>query len=62
MARGERPKSGNAEIRRRLQVVMPQLILSQVATMDRLAAAFLKGELQQSDFNGLRLALPEAAK
>jgi hemerythrin-like metal-binding protein len=62
MARGEHPKSGNAEIRRRLQVVMPQLVLSHVATMDRMAAAFLKGELQQSDFDGLRLALPEPPK
>jgi hemerythrin-like metal-binding protein len=59
MARGEHPKSGYTELRRRLQVIMPQLVLSHVATMDRMAAAFLKGELQQSDFDGLRLALPE---
>ena len=62
MARGEQPKSGNPELRRRLQVVMPQLVLSHVATMDRMAAAFLKGELHQADFDGLRLALPESAK
>ena len=62
MARGEDPKSGAAEMRRQLAVVMPQLILSHVATMDRMAVAFLKGELHQADFDGLRLALPEPAR
>jgi hemerythrin-like metal-binding protein len=60
MAHGERPMSG-AELRRRIQFVLPQ-VLSHVTTMDRMAAAFLKGELGQADFDVLRLPLPESAE
>ncbi len=56
--RREDPPGASAELRRRLQVVIPQLILSHVATMDRMAAAFLNGEIGQSDFDQLRLPLP----
>jgi hypothetical protein len=34
---------------------MPQLILSHVTTMDRMAAAFLNAEPEQADFDVLRL-------
>ena len=49
---------GAAETRRRLGVLIPQLVLSHVATMDRMAAAFIKGEIGAADFDGLRLPLP----
>ena len=62
MAHGEPPKSAGGELRRRMQFVMPQLVLSHVTTMDRMAAAFLKGELGQADFDVLRLPLPGLAE
>ena len=46
MAHGEPPKAASGELRRRMLFVMPQLVLSHVTTMDRMAAAFLKGELE----------------
>jgi hemerythrin-like metal-binding protein len=61
MAHGVPPKSAGAELRRRMLFVMPQLVLSHVTTMDRMAAAFLKGELGQADFDVLRLPLPGLA-
>jgi hypothetical protein len=42
--------------------VMPQLVLSHVTTMDRMAAAFLKGELEQADLDVLRLPVPGLAE
>src|SRR6266404_229115 len=54
MAHGEPPKSADGELRRRMLFVMPQLVLSHVTTMDRMAAAFLKGEPGQTDFDVLR--------
>jgi hemerythrin-like metal-binding protein len=62
MAHGEPPKAAGGELRRRLLFVMPQLVLSHVTTMDRMAAAFLKGELGQADFDVLRLPLPGLAE
>ena len=62
MAHGEPPKSADGELRRRMLFVMPQLVLSHVTTMDRMAAAFLKGELGQADFDVLRLPLPGLAE
>jgi len=58
MSHGERPKSAGEEMRRRMLFILPQLVLSHVTTMDRMAAAFLKGELGQADFDVLRLPLP----
>ena len=58
----EPPKSAGGELRRRMLFVMPQLVLSHVTTMDRMAAAFLKGELGQADFDVLRLPLPGLAE
>ena len=62
MAHGEPPKAAGGELRRRMLFVMPQLVLSHVTTMDRMAAAFLKGELGQADFDVLRLPLPGLAE
>ncbi|WP_424602866.1 bacteriohemerythrin [Bradyrhizobium sp.] len=62
MAHGERPKFAGGELRRRMQFILPQLVLSHVTTMDRMAAAFLKGELGQADFDVLRLPLPGLAE
>jgi hemerythrin len=62
MAHGEPPKSAGGELRRRMLLDMPQLFLSHVTTMDRMAAAFLKGELGQADFDVLRLPLPGLAE
>ena len=62
MSHGEPPKSAGGELRRRMLFVMPQLVLSHVTTMDRMAAAFLRGELGQADFNVLRLPLPGLAE
>ena len=62
MADGEPPKAAGGELRRRMLFVMPQLVLSHVTTMDRMAAAFLKGELGQADFDVLRLPLPGLAE
>ncbi len=62
MARGERPKFAGGELRQRMQFILPQLVLSHVTTMDRMAAAYLKGELGQADFDVLRLPLPGLAK
>ena len=59
MARGKRSKSAGGELRRHMQFILPQLVLSHVTTMDRMAAAFLKGELGQADFDVLRLPLPD---
>ncbi len=61
LAAGGAPKTGAAGLRRLLQVLMPQLVSSHVATMDRMAAAFLNGELGQADFDNLRLPLPVSA-
>ena len=58
MARGERSKSAGGDLRPRMQFILPQLVLSHVTTMDRMAAAF-KGELRQADFDVLRLPLPD---
>ena len=62
MAHGEPPKSADGELRRRMLFVVPPLVLSHVTTMDRMAAAFLKGELGQADFDVLRLPLPGLAE
>ncbi|MGO8911671.1 MAG: bacteriohemerythrin [Bradyrhizobium sp.] len=59
MAHGEGPKSAGGDLRRRMQFILPQLVLSHVTTMDRMAAAFLKGELGQADFDVLRLPLSD---
>lgn len=44
---------------RLLEVVIPQLVRSHIATMDGMAASFLKGEISARDFEGLRLPTPE---
>jgi len=62
MVHDERPRSAGRELRRRMQVVMPILMLSHITTMDRMVAAFLNGEPGQADFNVLRLPLPELAE
>jgi hemerythrin len=62
MDHGAHPKSAGGERRRRMQVTMPQLVLSHVTTMDRLVAAFLKGELKHADFDVLRLPLSGLAE
>ena len=62
MAHGEPPKSAGGELRRRMLFVIPQMVLSHVTTMDRMAAAFLKGELEPADFDVLRLPLPGLAE
>jgi hemerythrin len=61
LASGGTPKAGAIDLRRLLQVIMPQLVSSHVATMDRMAAAYLNGELGQADFDNLRLPLPVSA-
>lgn len=50
-----------AILRRHLSVILPQLILSHVATMDRMIVAFLNGALDQANFDALRLPLPGPA-
>jgi hemerythrin-like metal-binding protein len=50
------------ELRRQLESILPQLVRSHIATMDGMAAAFLKGEMPPSAFDILRLPLPEAAR
>ena len=45
-----------------MQFIMPQLVLSHVTTMDRMAAAFLNAELGQADFDVSRLPLPGLAE
>jgi hemerythrin-like metal-binding protein len=62
MAHGEPPKSAGAELRQRMLFVMSQLVLSHVTTTDRMAAAFLKGKLKQTDFDVSRLPLPGLAE
>jgi len=52
--------SGEA-LRRQLETIIPQLILSHIATMDRMAAQFISGELTRADFDALRLPVPERA-
>lgn len=47
---------------RLLDVVIRQLVHSHIATMDGMAASFLKGETTAADFEGLRLPTPEAAQ
>ncbi len=47
-----------ALLRRALETSAPQLILSHIGTMDRMAAAWLRGELTDADFDDLRLAEP----
>ena len=47
------------ELRRQLTSIIPHFIRAHISTMDGMAAAFLKGELQQSAFDVLRLPLPE---
>lgn len=47
---------------RLLEVVVPQLVHSHIATMDGMVASFLTGEIDAADFDGLRLPLPEAAQ
>ena len=49
-----------AVLRRQMESIIPQLIQSHVTTMDGMAAAFLKGELQASAFDILRLPSPES--
>jgi hemerythrin-like metal-binding protein len=51
----------SAMLRRRWAVVLPQLILSHVATMDRMIVAFLNGELGEASFDTLRLPMQEPA-
>lgn len=46
------------DLRRQLETVIPQLVLSHIATMDRMAAQFISGELTQADFDALRLPQP----
>jgi len=49
-----------AALRRSLAVAVPQLILSHIATMDRMAVAYINGDIAQSDFDALRLPVPGA--
>ncbi len=49
-----------ALLRLALETSAPQLVLSHVGTMDRMAAAWLRGELTDADFDDLRLAEPQA--
>lgn len=59
IARGERALA--ASLPRLLAVVLPQIVDSHIATMDGMAASFLKGETTEADFEGLRLPVPGAA-
>lgn len=58
---GRMTKAPAAQLPRLLAVVIPQLVQSHIVTMDGMAAAFLKGEIDESDFDGLRLPVPESA-
>jgi len=51
----------SAALRRSLAVAVPQLIQSHIATMDRMAVAYINGDIAQSDFDALRLPVPGAA-
>ena len=60
IARDDGSKSAaGMDLRRRMEFILPQLVLAHVTTMDRMAAAFLKGELGQADFDVLRLPLAD---
>lgn len=48
-------------LRRHLAVVMPQLVISHIATMDRMTAAFIKGEIGTGTFTPLRLPVENAS-
>lgn len=49
-----------ALLRRALETTAPQLVLSHVGTMDRMAAAWMRGELSDEDFDDLRMAAPQS--
>lgn len=49
-----------AVLRRALETTASQLVLSHVGTMDRMAAAWLRGELRDEDFDDLRMAAPQS--
>jgi hemerythrin-like metal-binding protein len=44
-----------AELREHLTRIMPQIVQAHVFTLDRMTAAFLKGEFSRSVFGSLRL-------
>lgn len=54
-------RTSGAALRRQIEVVVPQLIASHIATMDGMAARFIRGELTPADFEILRLPTPETA-
>ena len=60
IARDDGSKSAaGMDLRCRMEFILPQLVLAHVTTMDRMAAAFLKGELGEADFDVLRLPLAD---
>lgn len=50
-----------AGLREHLVTLVPQLVQSHVFTLDRMTAAFLKGEFDRSVFDPLRLPVEEQA-
>jgi len=51
-----------AELREHLTRVMPQIVQGHVFTLDRMTAAFLKGEFNRSVFGPLRLPVETRAQ
>lgn len=51
-----------AELREHLTRIMPQVVQAHVFTLDRMTAAFLKGEFNRSVFGPLRLPVETRAR
>lgn len=54
-ARGSVSRGDLVGLRNYLAVVLPELIVSHIASVDRVTAGFLKGEISAEEFGDLRL-------
>lgn len=60
-ARAERDRADLTALRRRLTVIIPELILAHVASVDRVTSMWILGQFEADDLDGLRLPVPMPA-
>jgi len=60
-ARAECDRQDFYALRRRLTVIIPELILAHVASVDRVTSMWILGQFERDDLDGLRLPVPDMA-
>jgi hemerythrin len=60
-ARADASRADWPALRRRLTVILPELILGHVASVDRVTSMWILGQFRTDDLDGLRLPVPAPA-